>query len=121
MSRNRPTLGPLLAVGALLTLPAVAAARQADPAAGEVVVETLLAVTLPTAAFPAGPVVVSLGHWTWEPGASASVPAGSWETGIVVDRVLVGSYAATTRVAWRNPTTPGGTAAPLARRRRARR
>ena len=85
----------------LLAVPAPAGARQAtpsptggSPAVVVMPVETLLEVTLPASALPTGPVVVSLGRWTWEPGATASVPTGSWQRGIVVDRVLSGSYAA---------------------------
>jgi hypothetical protein len=85
----------------LLAVPAFALARQASPSpvgdSAPVVmtpVETLLEVAVPAEAIPAGPVLVSLGRWTWTANATASVPAGAWQRGVVVDRVLSGSYAA---------------------------
>lgn len=67
-----------------------AAARQSN-----VTIEPLLKVELPAAAIPDGPVYVNLAHWTWEPDATASIPAGAWQRGIVIDHVLSGSYTAT--------------------------
>ncbi|MFN0051356.1 MAG: hypothetical protein ACKV0T_04150, partial [Planctomycetales bacterium] len=67
-----------------------AAARQDG-----VTIEPLLEVELPAAAIPDGPVYVNLAHWTWEPDAKASIPAGAWQRGIVIDHVLSGSYTAT--------------------------
>lgn len=74
-------------------------ARQATPlpegSASTPELEPLLDVTLPATALPPGAINVVLAHWAWEPGATASVPAGAWEVGIVIDHVLHGSYAAT--------------------------
>jgi sugar lactone lactonase YvrE len=88
----------VLVVALVLILPALAAARQATPVADPVAVvvqpvETLVTLTIPAEAIPTGEKVVSLGRWTWTTDASASVPTGAWQAGIIADYVLSGSFS----------------------------
>ncbi len=85
----------LLVAALLVAVPAAALAWQETdlsmlPAGipGEVLAE----VQIPADALPAGPTAVMLTRFTWQANATDTVPAGTFEKGILVDVVMEGSY-----------------------------